>query len=674
MSETSLETTSCVLDCPDTCSLEVSVEDGRITRIDSGPSNPVTEGFICSKVRGFHRRIYHDSRLLHPMRRVGRASHRGDGQFERIGWDEAIETIRERFSAIVDEHGAQAILPYHYGGSNGFLTETFLDDLFFSRLGASRLDKTICAAPTTAVAEDMYGSMPGVAFPDYVHAKFILIWGANPKASNIHLVPYLQRAKREGAFVAMIDPMRTMGPDLVDLHIPVFPGADLPLALGMIRHFKERGQLDVGFLSSRAEGLDSLLRAAEAWPIERAAEAARVSPDVIRTLADKYSASEPALLRCGWGVERNRNGGQAVAAILAMPALLGKFGVRGGGYTLSNSGAGKVDWTRLGPVKWKGRTINMTELSSLLTDEAQPDPIRGLFVYNCNPVVTVPDQNRLIQGLSDPRLFTVVFDQVMTDTARYAEIILPATTFFEHYDYKGAYGSYVVGGVRPVIKPVAEARSNVRVFLDLGRAMGFDGLFELEESEIRRRLVDSIRLNGKPVKRADVLDKGETLSYDFDGDSPVQLVNVQPGGKDGKIQLTPECLGAAPYEYRPVTHPEYPLALISPSSSKLINSTLGEVSLNQLAVRLHPLDASARSLVDGDSVSVVNELGEVHCIARVDEHVRPGVAMMPKGAWMRSSDNGRTSTALTPATTNIVAGGACFNDARVEVRRRQPSG
>ncbi|HSA91832.1 MAG TPA: molybdopterin-dependent oxidoreductase, partial [Terriglobales bacterium] len=389
--------TTCPLDCPDTCALGVTVEDGKITSIGAADGHPVTGGFICSKVRRFGERVYSGERLLYPMRRTGP---KGSGTFERITWDAAIAEIAARFVDVKHVWGGEAILPYHYGGSNGWMTDGTLDDLLFARLGASRLARTLCAAHATEVALGMYGKMPGVAFEDFVDARFIVIWGANPKASNIHLVPFLREAKRRGAFIATVDPTQNFSEAEADLHLPVYPGADLPLALGMIRHWEERNCFDREFLAKHARGLETLLEAAREWPLERAAAAARVPADDIRTLADKWAETSPALLRLGWGVERNRNAGQAMAAVMAMPALLGKFGVRGGGYTLSNGGAGKLDNVRLlGDVKWQTRELNMTQLGELLNGKLDP-PVKALFIYNCNPAATVPDQNAVLRGLS----------------------------------------------------------------------------------------------------------------------------------------------------------------------------------------------------------------------------------------------------------------------------------
>ncbi len=667
MPRTEIVETSCVLDCPDTCSLEVTVRDGAIEKIGPGDGNPITGGFICSKVRRFGARVYHEDRVLHPMRRVGP---KGGGEFERISWDEAIATITERFRAIREQDGGEAILPFFYGGSNGFMTDELIDSLYFARLGASRLDKTICAAPTTAVARDMYGKMAGVAFSDYPEAECILVWGANPKASNIHLVPYLREAKRRGAFIVVVDPIQQLSSDLADLHLPVYPGADLPLALGMTHAWAKAGKLDESFLSEHAAGLDPLLAAAASWPLEKAAEEARVEIAGVRELMDRFAQASPALLRCGWGLERNRNGGHAVAAILAMPALLGKFGQLGGGYTLSNSGAGGLETSRLwDDMSSTTRTINMTELASTLNDPGRlaGAPIRGLFVYNCNPVATVPDQNGVMRGLSRDDLFTVVSEQVMTDTARYADILLPATTFLEHRELKRSYGNYVVGATKPVIAPRGETRTNPELFQELGRAMGFeDEAFRWSADETLAKVIAAIRLNGKPVSPEPLRD-GKVHGYDFDGPSPIQFENVFPGTSDGKIQLTPGCLGKTPYEYRPVRSKAYPLALISPATSKTVSSTLGEFNLASMKLTIHPDDAASRGIASGDRVRVFNDLGEVECPVLVDAHVRAGVVQLPKGAWMKSSLNGRLATALTPAHVNEVAGGACFNDARVEV-------
>src|SRR5713101_5230044 len=511
LSMTTLSTT-CPMDCPDTCVLEVAVEEGRIASIRGAKDHPTTAGFICSKVAHFDRRVYHSDRLLYPMRRTGP---KGSAEFRRISWEEAIGEITSRFREIISGWDAEAILPYHYGGSNGFLSDGFLDDFYFAKLGASRLARTLCAAPATEVATGMYGKMPGVAFEDYAHAKLILIWGANAKASNIHLVPFLRQAKRNGA-------------------------------------------LDHEFLRQHADGLETLLAQADAWPLERAASAARVAAEDIRRLAEAYAASSPAAIRVGWGLERNRNGGQAIAAILAMPALLGKFGVRGGGYTLSNSGATKLDTKKLlGQFAWTTREINMTELGAVLAGGVSPQ-IHGLFVYNCNPAATVPDQEAVLRGLAREDLFTVVSEQVMTDSAKFADVLLPATTFLEHYDIRRGYGNYVVAGVQPVIAACGEARPNEAVFAALGRAMGWkDAPFTWDSATCAQKIAEAISIAGRPADPA-ILTTGRFQGYDFPGPHPIQFATAFPLTRDGKIHLAPPQLGPKPFQYDPVTSERFP--------------------------------------------------------------------------------------------------------------------
>jgi anaerobic selenocysteine-containing dehydrogenase len=656
--------TTCTLDCPDACTLEVTVRDGQPVTIDGSPGYAVTDGFICGKVRGFARHVRHETRVATPLRRTGP---KGSGEFEPISWDHAIATIAANLREIGERWGGEAILPYHYGGSNGLLTDGLLDDLFFARIGASRLDKTLCAAPTTAVALGMYGKMPGVAFEDYVDARCIVLWGGNPRVSHVHLVPFIKEARQRGAFVAVVDPVRTFPASEADLHLPVLPGADLPLALALIRYWAKWDALDLPFLARHATGVEPLLEQAEMWTLEVAGAATGVAPADIERLAREYAERSPAVIRCGWGPERNRNGGQAVAAILAMPALLGKFGVRGGGYTMSNSGAVRFDRDAvLGPIEWSTERMNQSQLARQLLSERSPR-LRALFVYNCNPVATVPEQTLVLAGLRRDDLFTVVFDQVMTDTAMYADIVLPATTFLEHWDVRVGYGRYAVGLCRPVIEPRGEARSNIEVFGQLGRAMGFsDEAFGWTQEEAARRVLDAVQTpDGIALEP---VDDGITWKPAFPDGSPIQFGTVFPLTPDRKVNLTPPVLGQAPYRWDPVPTGRYPLSLISPATAKTVNSTMGQYALDELYVEIHPDDALPRAITDGDRVRVFNDLGEVACSARVSDRIRSGVVLIPKGAWRASSGNGATATALCPADVNPVAGGACYNDARVEVQ------
>jgi len=652
------------MDCPDTCGLEVEVHNGKISKISGTRDHPVTNGFICSKVSNFAKRLYHKDRLLYPMKRIGK---KGEGKFERLSWDEALHEIVEKYHEIIKECGSEAILPYHYGGSNGILGEEFMDDYFFAKLGASRIAKTLCAVPTTKVATGMYGKMPGVAFEDYVYSNFILIWGANSKVSNIHLMPFLKKAKRKGAFIAVIDPICNFSKSEVNLHIPVLPGTDLPLALGMINYWKQNNLIDFPFLEKHGEGFEKLLSASDEWPLERAVGEAAVDLDDVILLCDKYAELSPAVLRCGWGVERNKNGGQAVAAILAIPALLGKFGVVGGGYTMSNSGATKVDKPKIfGQFNWDSRVLNMSQLGGLLNGNLKP-PIMSLFVYNCNPAVTAPDQNAILHGLSREDLFTVVHEQVMTDTTKFADILLPAVTFLEQHEIKKSYGSYILGGVQPAIPARGESKSNEEVFSLLGLAMGWnDEPFHWNTKQLFEKVTESTLLY-KENPRLAVLHQGGSHHFNFPGKTPVQFKTVYPFTEDKKIHFAPDVLGERPFEYMAVRDEKFPLALISPGNSKMISSTMGEYNYKEMKVTIHPDDAYPRNIQNEEIVRVFNHLGEVVCKAIIDAKIRIGVVSIPKGAWRYSSLNGKTATSLCPAHVNVVGGGACFNDARVQV-------
>jgi anaerobic selenocysteine-containing dehydrogenase len=655
----------CPLDCPDTCSLAVTVENGRITEVDGSRRVALTDGFICAKVRRYPERVYSPLRLRYPQRRVGA---KGAGEFERISWDEAIAIIAERFRRIIAEDGAEAILPYHYGGSNGVFGEGASDARFFHRLGASELLKTICAAPTGTVARAMYGTMGGVPPDDYGLARAIILWGVNPSATSIHLVPHLRAAQRAGAFVAVIDPRRTAPARTADLHIAPRPGTDAPLALAMVNELLRRGRADRDFLAARANGFDALAARAAAWPVERAARECGVSADDIVALVEAYAAASPAVVRCGWGVERNRNGGQAVRAILALPAVAGKFGVRGGGFTMSLSRAFPIDSVALarpdlarGPV----RQINMVQLGRVLTEPQQP-PIRALFVYNANPVASTPDQNRIVAGLARDDLFTVVHEQVLTDTARFADVLLPAPTVFEQHELHKSYGHYVLQYSAPVIEPVGESLANPELFARLARAMGFDEpALQATEAELLRDAlaVGSDRL---PAGGA-ALPHERAVALRFKGGAElVQFGTDFPTTASGRIELDPPSCAAARYVS---PHGALPLVLLTPASEKAINSILAEFTLTRARLAMHPDDAAERGVRDGQPVRVFNDLGEVRVPVKLTRNVRRGVVSLPKGLWRSSTLNGSTATALVPDHLTDIGAGACFNDARVDVAR-----
>ncbi len=657
---------ACPLDCPDACSLEVTVENGRVTKLDGARDrNPVTEGYICAKVRKFPEQLYGKERLLEPMVRVGE---KGAGLFEPVTWSAALSLAAERLVETRDRYGGEAILPYSYGGSNGYLSQDTTDALLFHRLGASRLARTVCAAATGRAAAGLYGKMEGVAYADYPAARLVVVWGCNPSASGIHLVPPIQAACEAGAKLVVIDPRATPLAKQADLHLAVRPGTDLVVALAVIRELFTSGRADRDFLARHATRADELERRAAPWTLARAAEIAGVPLADLARFVDLYASLSPAVLRCGWGLERNRNGGSAVAAVLALPAVAGKFGVRGGGYTLSNSAAFKMNSAAIAGAEAPTRTINMNRLGEALTSTTAR-PVHLLFVYNSNALMTTPNQTLVRRGLERDDLFTIVFDQVLTDTARYADLVLPATTFLEHHELSRGYGAMVLQQIAPVIPPVGQARSNYSVFAELAVRTGVAPADEIptEQAAIAQILDSSGRGADLTAELA-----AQGFARPAAGDRPVQFLDVFPKTDDRRIHLVPEALDAEAREglYGFQQDPgsaAAPLALISPATHRTISSTLGQLRKGPVPLEMHPSDAASRGLADGQQVKVANAYGEVICRLHFSHDQRPGVVELPKGLWAQNTENGFTACALAPDTFTDLGDGACFNDARVEV-------
>ena len=658
--------TVCPLDCPDTCSLEVTVERGKIVTITGSHRHDVTDGYICGKVRRFGERVYGDARLLHPLIRDDTQ----DAGFRKASWDEALGLIASHMVDIRETWGAEAILPFSYGGSNGLLTQDTTDARLFRQFGTSRLARTVCAAPTSIANQALYGKMPGVTYRAYRHARLIVVWGANPSSSGIHLVPHIKAAQQAGAALVVIDPRRTNLARQADIHLALEPGTDVVVALAVHRYLFERDLADQEFLTQHTHGADRLRERAAEWTIDRAAQVAGVDPELLEHFAELYADISPAVIRCGWGLERNRNGGSAAAAVLALPAVAGKFGVPGGGFAMSNASA----W-QLSPETWIGapepptRVVNMNHLGRALLEYRDP-PIKMLFVYNCNPAVTMPNQNRVLEGLARDDLFTVVFDQVMTDTAALADVVLPATTFLESYDVAQSYGLTNLQLVKPVIDAVGEARPNVDVFSELAARLGLDETGDPQTTDIEALLDVTNAMPGQVGR--DLLDQG--IVSGPAGGVPTQFVDEFPRTPDGKVQLFPEELDRESptglYTYRePSDAARHPLILISPATEKTINSTLGELRHRAASLQMHPDDAAPRGLSTGDTVRIFNTLGEVHCPVTLNADMRPGIVGLPKGLWRMSTLNGATANALVSDELTDIGGGAVFNDTRVEVAR-----
>ncbi len=607
--------------------------------------------------------MYGEDRLLYPAIRKGP---KGQGTFSRVTWNEALDHIAGRMKAIRDTTGAEAILPFCYGGSNGLLTQDTNDAVLFRAFGTSRLARTVCAAPTGAANQALYGKMPGVTYADYVHAQLIVLWGVNPAASGIHLIPYVREARKRGAKLVVIDPRATSLARQADLHLAPRPGTDLPLALALHRYLFENGAADDRFLAEHTRGAAELRARASEWTIQRAAAEAEIDADALARLAEMYRSSSPALVRCGWGLERNRNGGSAAAAVLALPAVGGKFGVRGGGFSMSNSAALGITasaWMDDTPEP-ATRLVNMNHLGRALTEFKDP-PVEMLFVYNCNPLATMPDQNRVLEGLKRENLFTVVYEQVFTDTTRYADVLLPATTFLENYDIAKGYGPISLQLVRPVIEPVGEARANAEVFSDLASRLGI-GAAEEETDTL-------LRIASRMPKElsSDLLETG-SATPPFGG-APIQFVDVFPLTPDRRIDLFPEALHAAApagmYGYQPDPATEkYPLALISPASEKSVSSTLARAPR---AAR-GPPDAPARcagARARGRRRRCVSSTTWARCTARSRSTPTCGAerCRCPKGC------GGKAPTTARPPTRWCLTASRTWAAARVSTTRESRS-
>ena len=664
---------ACPLDCPDLCGLDVTVDNGRVVKLEGDRRNPITDGFICGKVRKLADHLYGEHRVLAPLVRAGA---KGSGTWRTTSWDEALGIVADRLAAIRARSGGEAILPYHYGGSNGWLTEGALASRLFRRLGSSRLDRTLCAAATTAATQGMYGIMPGVALEDLVHAKLIVLWGVNPSATGIHLVPIIDRAREAGAKLVVVDPRSTPLARRADLHLAIRPGTDLPIALAMIHALLERGHAAHDFLTRHATGLDELAIRAAPWSIRAASELAGIDARTLDRFIQLYANRNPAVIRVGWGLERNRNGGSAVAAVLALPAIAGKFGVRGGGYTMSNSDA---RWTvsretAIHEPPPATRLVNMSQLPQALRSLRDP-AIECLFVYNCNPVVTAPDQSGVIEQLSRDDLFVVVHEQVMTDTAQLADVVLPATAFLEHRDLRRGYGVMRMFDSPAIAAPPGEARSNNQLFGELLERLGLtrpgdptsdDELVAatLEASASRDELRTALAEHAMAAPPAGT----------GGGERPIPFVDAFPSTADAKIHLVPitldrEAKGLYTYQPDPGTA-AYPLALISPALATQISSTFGQLRDVPATIELASSDAASRGIRSGDPVRVWNAHGEVHCLAKVSADVREGVCVLPKGLWRKHTANGMTANALIPSGLADLGGQAAYNDARVEIAKR----
>ena len=664
----------CPLDCPDTCSLTVTVEDDHIVAIRGSHANPYTGGVLCAKVPEAYPAFVHGAgRLRTPLRRVGA---KGEGRFARITWAEALDLVHERFAAVVAEHGPQAILPLNYAGPHGMLAGGSMDLRFFHKLGASLLDRRpLCGGIRTEAWVGTFGSVPGIRPEQIAHARLIIVWGNNVTWSNLHLMPLINRARKAGARLVVVDPRRTVIARRADLHIALRPGTDVLLAWAVAAELERRDGIDRAFVERHVEGFEEFMALARRWSVSEAARVCGVSEGDIRALAEWYQALAPAAISVGNGLERNQNGGSGIRAIFALPALGGKFGVPGGGLVNGASFAFPKTPRRLARpdlVPEGTRTLNIIDVGRHLLDASLVPPIKAVFIYNHNPVVVHPDQNRLRRGLEREDLFVVGSDVVMTDSLAYADVVLPACSHFEHADLYPAYGQHWLQRAEPVIPPQGEALPNTEIFRRLAARFGFtDPIFRASDAELMDDALDpdDRRLAGV---RPSTLPTDRALAMTIDGEDAVMFGNVFPKTPSGKVELASTYLerkyGARLPSWRPVES-RYPLALISPASDRRITSTFGGLHVGDgpPPLEMHPDDARARGLHDGMRVRVWNDLGEIRLPLRISDAVVRGVVSTLKGAWLATSERGQTVSALCPAHHADISEGACFNDARVEV-------
>jgi anaerobic selenocysteine-containing dehydrogenase len=668
----------CPLDCPDTCSLSVVVEDDKIVEVRGSKANPITRGTICSKVALYYPEFVHGpNRLRHPLRRVG---NKGEGKFEQISWNTALDIIHERVSKVITAYGPQSVTPLNYAGPHGKLAGDSMSLRFFHQLGASLLNRRpLCGGIRSEAYNHTFGAVPGTPLQQIDHAKLIILWGNNASVSNLHLVRHINAAKRAGAKLVVVDPRRIRIAQQADLHLAIKPGTDVVLAWALASELERIGGLDSNFIREHVHGFEAYMSRAREATTGRAAAICGIPETTIHKLAAWYMDASPAAIAWGNGLERNQNGGSGLRAICALPALAGKFGVPGGGLVAAAGHAFPATPTKLTRpdlVPPGTRTINILDVSQLLLDDDLDPPLKAVFIYNHNPVNVHPDQNRMKMALSREDVFIVGIEVAMTDSMAYADVVLPACTHFEHADVFGAYGQQFMQRAEPVIPAVGESLPNTEIFRKLAQRFGFDNpLFSASDEELMNAAYDPLdpRMQGMHPSE---LPTETALAMKVDGAEPVLFRNVFPNTPSGKIELWSDalerCYGQGLPGFREI-HSDYPLALISPSSDKRTTSTFGGVSASDATpvLEMHPDDAAARGLVDGLRVKVWNDLGEVHLPLKITAAVRPGVVYSVKGAWFRTSDNGQTVSALAPLHKADLAEGACFNDARVEVAALQ---
>jgi anaerobic selenocysteine-containing dehydrogenase len=676
----------CPLDCPDTCQMHVTVEDGVAIRLRGDADHRFTQGFLCQKMARFLDRVYSPDRLLRPLKRVGR---KGEGRFEPIGWDEALETIARKFAAIASStDGPQAILPYSYYGTMGKLQSSSLDRRFFHRLGASKLDRTICASAGTAGYEYTLGRGRFGADPLCVpRSKFIVNWGSNTANTNSHLWSLMIEARRAGATIVTVDPYKSPTALRSDWHIQPRPGTDAALALGLMHIIWRDGLQDDEYLSTSTVGAELLReRVLAEYPPDRVASITSVDVATITTFAHRLAREQPSVIRLNYGMQRHHGGGMAVRTIACLPAIIGSWRHAGGGTMLSTSGTYDFAMEKLvrSDLAPQGtRTVNMNQLGEALAGELPGPPVRALYVYNCNPAAVAPNQAKVLEGLRREDLFVAVHELFATDTVDYADIVLPATSQLEHVDIHGSYGHLDVMYNPPAIAPRGECRSNNDVFRALSRRLGFEPeLFPDDEALIRQVLDGGPTLHGITLER---LKEQGSIRLNVPADFAPFASGKFPT-PSGKCELYSEAMKAAGLEPLPTyippledpqTRPDlaarHPLQLLSPPRPQFLNSTFANSPRHRTAagdptIELSAVDARNRGLIDGQWIEVYNDRGQFRARVGLTDSVRPGVAVATGIYWNKLSPGSANVNSTTSSALTDMGGGATFFDNLVEVR------
>ena len=666
---------ACPHDCPDTCALEVHVQDGVAIKVSGSPDHAPTAGVLCTKVARYTERTYHPDRLLHPMRRIGK---KGEGRFERISWEEAIATVAARLKTLAAENPEQ-ILPYSYGGTMGLVQGDSMSMRFFHKLGASFLDRTICSSAGTVGHDITLGSRIGVDIELVDTAKLIIFWGSNAITSSVHFWARAQEAKRRGATLVAIDPYRSLTAEKCHTHIALLPGTDSALALGIMHVLIREGLVDRDYIDKHTLGFDRLRERAAQYDPGRVAAICGITAGEIEALATLYGTTRPALIRANYGMQRVRGGGMATRNIACLPALVGAFRDAAGGMFLSTSGNFDVDKRALERPDLLGgrtpRTINMSTIGHALLNAAAP--VRALIVYNSNPVAVAPDSRRVTQGFAREDLFTVVLEHFQTDTADFADILLPATTQLEHVDVIRPYGHYYLVANNPAITPLGESKPNTEIFRMLAAAMAFeDPCFRDSDEVIAQSAVakdwDFSAVRAVGWKRVGVT-KGAAPFAEGGFDTPSGKVEFfSTRAQELGLDALPDFI--APQEdTRSTAAQRFPLAMISPPARNFLNSSFVNVqslraSEGEPWLDIHPDDAAQRGIVADSYVRVFNDRGTLELRARVTERARRGVVVGLSVWWRKLARDGKNANELTSSDTLTDMGrAATFYDCLVQV-------